>query len=264
MNFGTYGFPQGLGINSGLFSLPSYKNMWTPAYIPTQLWLDSSDISTITTISGALSQWNDKSGSSNNFTQSTSSQRPLYSSSVLNSLAGILFDGVDDYLQSTVINTQTTNTSVFIVSSPFSLNVKGHTFKNGNSTGYAVGYGSTTSDSLGNNFIYIRETIQWHPSVSYGGISPNIVSSIINMTTIDNYLNGNIIQTISGIPSAPSTGTYIGGFRAFNGYVFEIIFCPLSVTPTNRQKIEGYLAHKWGLVGNLSSTHPYKFVPPYL
>jgi hypothetical protein len=30
----------------------------------------------------------------------------------------------------------------------------------------------------------------------------------------------------------------------------------------NRQKLEGYLAHKWGLGANLPVDHPYKTVGP--
>jgi len=29
-----------------------------------------------------------------------------------------------------------------------------------------------------------------------------------------------------------------------------------------RQKMEGYLAHKWGTTDKLPSSHPYKFVTP--
>ena len=31
---------------------------------------------------------------------------------------------------------------------------------------------------------------------------------------------------------------------------------------TERHKVEGYLAHKWGLVGSLSGSHAYRFAPP--
>ena len=31
---------------------------------------------------------------------------------------------------------------------------------------------------------------------------------------------------------------------------------------TQIEKAEGYLAHKWGLEGNLDSSHPYKSTPP--
>jgi hypothetical protein len=33
-------------------------------------------------------------------------------------------------------------------------------------------------------------------------------------------------------------------------------------TTTERQKIEGYEAHKWGLTGNLDAGHPYKNSAP--
>jgi hypothetical protein len=31
---------------------------------------------------------------------------------------------------------------------------------------------------------------------------------------------------------------------------------------THLEKAEGYLAHKWGLEGNLNSSHPYRNTPP--
>ena len=31
-----------------------------------------------------------------------------------------------------------------------------------------------------------------------------------------------------------------------------------ALSSTNREKLEGYLAHKWGLTGSLSNDHPYK------
>jgi hypothetical protein len=31
---------------------------------------------------------------------------------------------------------------------------------------------------------------------------------------------------------------------------------------TNRQLIEGYLAHKWGLTSSLPNDHPYKNIAP--
>jgi hypothetical protein len=44
--------------------------------------------------------------------------------------------------------------------------------------------------------------------------------------------------------------------------VKEIIVLYSAVTDTNRQLIEGYLAHKWGLSANLPSDHPYKNAAP--
>jgi hypothetical protein len=46
-----------------------------------------------------------------------------------------------------------------------------------------------------------------------------------------------------------------------DGAFGECILCE-DVTTTTRQKIEGYLAWKWGLAANLPGGHPYEFGPP--
>lgn len=46
---------------------------------------------------------------------------------------------------------------------------------------------------------------------------------------------------------------------AFDGWYAEVFYANAN---TDRQKAEGYLAHKWGLTGNLDATHPYKSTPP--
>jgi hypothetical protein len=42
-----------------------------------------------------------------------------------------------------------------------------------------------------------------------------------------------------------------------NVQVAEIIHYNDSITTTQRQQVEGYLAWKWGLQANLPSSHPY-------
>ena len=49
---------------------------------------------------------------------------------------------------------------------------------------------------------------------------------------------------------------------ALNGWIAEVIFSNAKQSVQDRQKMEGYLADKWGLTGNLDSTHPYKTTPP--
>lgn len=49
----------------------------------------------------------------------------------------------------------------------------------------------------------------------------------------------------------------------FLGKIAEILIFKNDVlTTTDRQRIEGYLAHKWGLTGSLDGGHPYKTNPP--
>jgi hypothetical protein len=49
----------------------------------------------------------------------------------------------------------------------------------------------------------------------------------------------------------------------YKGLIGEIIICPTEHDDITRQMVEGYLAHKWGLEGELPGAHPYKNDPPY-
>ena len=64
------------------------------------LWVDAADSSTITESSGAVSQWNDKSGNGKHLTQATAAQKP---STGISTLGGknILNFGGDDYMTNT-------------------------------------------------------------------------------------------------------------------------------------------------------------------
>lgn len=48
----------------------------------------------------------------------------------------------------------------------------------------------------------------------------------------------------------------------FVGDCAEILICDSGLSTTDRQKAEGYLAHRWGLTANLDVSHPYKSTPP--
>jgi hypothetical protein len=82
-----------------------------------------------------------------------------------------------------------------------------------------------------------------------------------------NYLNG---QSPSSVASTGSFGTtsysigrdvgntdYGGSYAYWPGNVGEVIIFNASLSITQRQQIEGYLAWKWGLQSQLPFTHPY-------
>ena len=60
----------------------------------------------------------------------------------------------------------------------------------------------------------------------------------------------------------PFLGSLTGISTHFNGWLAEFLITNAKESAANRQKVEGYLAWKWGLTGNLASTHPYKSVQP--
>jgi len=44
----------------------------------------------------------------------------------------------------------------------------------------------------------------------------------------------------------------------------ELLIVQYALTTDERQKVEGYLAHKWGLESSLPGSHPYYASPPAL
>ena len=63
---------------------------------------------------------------------------------------------------------------------------------------------------------------------------------------------------------AARIGSTANGDHAFVGDIAEIIVLQEILSTEERQTIEGYLAHKWGLSANLPADHPYKSAAPIL
>lgn len=96
------------------------------------------------------------------------------------------------------------------------------------------------------------------------------VSNIIGMerrngTTVEAFVNGIASgSTVATFPSSYGTLT-LGGLRNtswVNTSFSEVVATIGELSISDRQRLEGYLAWKWGLVANLPSGHPYKNSPP--
>ena len=88
--------------------------------------------------------------------------------------------------------------------------------------------------------------------------------------------NGNLLQsTTSNVGTATMdvsgppvrVGAYSDGsnnpISHFSGTISEIILVSATLLAAlERQKLEGYLAHKWGLTASLPNDHPYKVNVP--
>lgn len=104
-------------------------------------------------------------------------------------------------------------------------------------------------------------------------------------TTPNNFIasytknSGGIIQgTFNGELSNPFTSTQsydntafnvignshnsFGASNYLNGIIYELIFYNKILSKDERQLIEGYLAHKWGLTSLFPEEHPYKYTQP--
>lgn len=72
----------------------------------------------------------------------------------------------------------------------------------------------------------------------------------------------NTVQGGSGSTKRIGHSNGNGGFSYFNGLIAEICIFNAALSTGDRQKMEGYLAHKYGLTANLPGGHPYISSPP--
>jgi hypothetical protein len=247
------------------------ESIWNPSMITTALWLDAADSRTLfTTNTGntlvtsgeTVGRWNDKSGNSRNISQAASSNRPTYSGTSYNGRPGITFDASNDILAA--------STAWWLSAIGSGAFHAFHVMEPSSSSSFGVSV--TGADGSGAiprlymisvNYSYsTNETIIFSPSLSQGiaeyGHDGN--------TTAFARLNGGTQATATQAAIAPSGGFYVIPFKAGGtqqpGISAEHVVVSGSLSTLNRQKIEGYLAHKWGLTANLPSDHPYKTVGP--
>jgi hypothetical protein len=256
-----------------------YSDGWTPANISTVFWLDAADSSTITIATG-VATWADKSGNSVNATQATTTLQPSYSATAFpGSLPGVLFDGVDDIMDISTIAMRNQTHGVYWV---FSRSGAGT-----GADGYRTIIGGRASTGTGTDrgaLHYIKNANDFGASypffqgpttvnydltagIPYSNSTGNVMAFQSNTTGWGVWRNGTLEGTTNTIvtPDATNVGYSIGGQyntqRRMHGVMGELIMVETTDT-TTRQKIEGYLAHKWGLTSNLPVDHPYKSVAP--
>jgi hypothetical protein len=250
------------------------SNPWTPSQITTNLWFDAADASTITLNGSTVSQWNDKSGNARNISQGTTANQPTYSS--VNS--EIVFDGSNDILSNasvgaadlvsvTLITVMKMNSGGGTEDVLMGIGETGNTgrirtfYRGPNQTtvgfaGWAADVGTSThSWDIGGGYHIFSA---WNTAL---GASSNVRLSRDGVTPTVHSTSGSLVASINGFSVGSLRGSLVGNYYSAIR-VKEIIVLYSVVTDTNRQLIEGYLAHKWGLSANLPSDHPYKNSAP--
>ena len=245
------------------------ETVWNPSMISTALWLDAADASTVTTVSGAVSQWNDKSGNGRNATEATN--RPALTANALNGKNAVTFDGTNDLLTINASFLATTNLLIIcvakennggfggVITSKASSNTDGSPAININSSRlYEFDPG------VGNGSIFLTLT-STTTGVAWRLIAGQILSSTSSLIAVDGTSEATSSNSITFADTASTTvlGKYRVSDTNFGAFdLAEIVVLTAGSTLGSRQKLEGYLAHKWGLTANLPSDHPYKTVGP--
>lgn len=245
--------------------------LWTPSQISTALWLDAADASTIVLNGSTVSQWGDKSGNGRNAVQTVAASQPSANVASLNGKNVITFS--NDFLTSSVNIDRSVipNLGVFIV------------FKSPTGAGNYALFGNDDGafDRFALTLFSDLPAFQWGISNGNGvtpftptgtpDANPHILSAFLaSGVTNGSYvgLDGKDFTVMTEVNlSTSETSTAIGaidttGTRALTGDIAEFVLVNGAVDTSIRQKIEGYLAWKWGLQANLPVGHPYKNSPP--
>jgi hypothetical protein len=218
------------------------------------VWWDAADPygnGTVPANGTAINTWTDKSGSGYNATATVAATYTT-SNKALNFTTGF-------YTSNYPANP--TNESCFIVFN-----------KSSTATMMMIGSGvggRQIAMQGGPTFAFVSAGIAW--GLGINGITSNGVTylgeAFINSS--NEYLSINGATNLSGPYGQTFTSgtlTNIGREKTsdfqFQGYIMEIIFYNSYLSTTDRQKVEGYLAWKWGLQTSLPGAHPYYSAAP--
>ncbi len=210
------------------------------------LWLDAADASTITESGGKVSQWDDKSGNNNHLSQSNSSYQPQYNPTQLNGQGGVDFHQNKKLFSS---DTPTIKYVITVIEAQSATWTGFHSMLDGRSG--RIG-GLRQSGQTG---FHNEPLAKWEDGVIN---TDNIFNSIDNPHIIGYTPTSNASPISGGLTVGSYDSTNSGG----NATQYEIIALSSEPSQEDRQKLEGYLAHKWGLTANLPQGHPYKETVP--
>ena len=234
------------------------KRLLTPIFLRSRLalWLDAADSRTITLNGSTASNWRDKSTNKYIFSQPTTANQPIYTTS------GIAFNG-NNWFNPVPISL--TNFSVMMVETAT---------QNSAAVYYPIGFTSgPTGISVGGSFNTQRFSM-------FNGTTALVASqtSVLNEPTILFGGSDNAGRQISVNGNTPTTDTITQtitqitiGRRGdgdsvwpFVGTISEIVATNDLLSTFEMQQLTGYFAHRWKLTANLLNNHPFKFKPPYM
>ena len=257
------------------FVASSFTRQWTPLEASAELWLDADDVTTITQASGLVSAWEDKSGNQRDALQTTGANRPSIGVTTLNGRNVISFNGSSSFFKVAdfyaapanvyaVIKTEVLTGIQHIVRKGFTAGTDSFEYQlrlNADDYQVTLAQSSTvTINLLATDQLTTNPTIlgyDWNGSSLFiyeNGTSVASASASITQYNATQELRIGAAHSSASDASSPAA--------VLNGYIAELVIFSGALSTTDRQKLEGYLAHKWGLTSILPGGHPYEDVAP--
>jgi hypothetical protein len=275
---------------------------WTPADLADiRCWLDASDASTITLSGSSITLWEDKAGSNdaddavNSSNVKITTARPTITTAAQNGLDAIAFNGSQWFDHNTARGMlRDRSCAIMAVAMKYGSISTGNfqmlwSNRNTDSTGLRVVLLESSTNAFRASSRRLdadstSETVNatadppyntnWHIHVAVLDWAADTLSYYIDGSLIgtDSYPSGGANTSNTDHGTAADTYTAIGATDRLgnspltSGSRIGEMICGAkssgSYATSDREKLEGYLAHKWGLESNLPSTHPYRYSAP--
>lgn len=267
---------------------------WEPDDISNLFAWYKADAITGASNGDSIQTWSDSSGNSRDMSQATSGSRPTYHTSVQNSQPVLRSDGTRN------IRAATASDWKFLHSTGGTIGavLKAGSSTNPNALFAPLGTSDTITSSIGFDVLYddrsslaLNEAFRCRvmnqqgeiqvADVSVQNVVPfNAFHVLVVALDADNstansrikaHINGGTVidgNTLTTTPSSSNPSHPLelfatgNGTRSFDGDLGEVVVYDAVLGSSDREKLEGYLAHKWGLTASLPSNHPYKNSAP--
>lgn len=233
-------------------------------------WLDGNDPSTVTLVSGAVSQWSDKSGSASprNFTQSTANNRPT--TLAVNGKTAIKFDGTNDSLSNTTSDDPENRTLFAVALRGAGTGLEGFyagSKQNITSYGWYDTLGFTASngypvfcqrhETVGASFRHVATAASTSVPTVFRFQWIKSETDATNYTNTTRRANGATDNGNSSALANFATGVYLGAMNQtpalgvysnfFSGSLCEVLAYDAYLTASQCDRVENYLKAKWGV-----------------
>jgi len=231
-----------------------------------QLWLDAADplgTGTAPSSGTTINSWKDKSGNTNHATGQVS--------------AATGSDSVGAFLNFQGTNYYTIGSGAFIVNKYFTIFIVERLQSSGVPGAYQHHFIGNTTPGPTNGALHLRYANTTSILMGYYGNdigSGNVISAFTTvdaqpdrMFTFNQLSSGRNIYINSSNVASDTNTTLLNGWaspvigQSFSGYYYvgkmrEMIFYTGELSTAQRQQVEGYLAQKWGIQGQLPQGHP--------
>jgi hypothetical protein len=246
--------------NTSVLKFVSYMTSVPQPAANLQLWL-RSDCGVVSS-SGAVSQWSDQSGNSNNATQTVAGNKPTLTTGVLNNavLPSLTFSGSQYLTMPAGFTNFSPGSSIFLVLKPSSSSATCDACAFGNATNsdafFAQSIGTQASFSAYDSTTSSTVTTTTNPlstsafklleAVYSPGATNGIATIFVNGSQIKQ--STSMVATLNNISRADNyIGTGIGLTNYFQGSIAEVLVFSSPLTSSQRASVESYVLSKFGV-----------------